>query len=140
MEQSRARLQRRRNDSTPTGLWEVPKSWIWSSFLDVAEIAQDLVSPTDVPDSPHIAPDNIESGSRRLLAFRTVRHDGVDQPEATLLSGQILFTKIRPYLLKSVRATFMGFAAQTCTRSGTHEPLDADYLLVLAILEGTSEK
>lgn len=88
--------------------WAIPKHWAWARFEDVAEIAQDLVDPSEVLDEPHIAPNHIVSGDRRLLPFSTVREDGVISPKQRFFSGQILFTKIRPYLLKSVLVNFEG--------------------------------
>jgi type I restriction enzyme, S subunit len=113
----------------PEEPWDLPNSWIWASFSDVADIAQNLVNPADVPDMPHIAPDSIASGSRELLEFRSVKEDGVISPKQRFFPGQILFTKIRPYLLKSVHATFDGVCSADMYPLWPRETMDTDYLL-----------
>ena len=50
----------------------LPKGWEWARFIDVAAIQSHLVDPKAHLDAPHIAPDNIESGTGRLLAYQTI--------------------------------------------------------------------
>ncbi len=58
----------------------IPREWRWARFIDVAAIQSNLVDPKDFPDSPHIAPDNIESGTGRLLPFETIGASAVFSP------------------------------------------------------------
>ncbi|MFG1330161.1 restriction endonuclease subunit S [Xanthobacter autotrophicus] len=94
--------------SSSIGRWDVPDSWRWAPLADIVEVAQNLVDPAAVPEMPHIAPNHIKSGEREILPFSTVRADGVISPKQRFFPGQILFTKIRPYLLKSVLIDFEG--------------------------------
>ncbi len=55
--------------------FEIPKSWEWVRFGDVISIDAQLVDPKDYLDSPHIAPNHIESQTGRLLNYTTVRKD-----------------------------------------------------------------
>ena len=57
--------------------WDIPAHWSWVRFEAVAEIASNLVPPASIPDLPHIAPDNIQSGTAKLLPYRTVSEDGL---------------------------------------------------------------
>jgi len=109
--------------------WDIPTGWAWCAFSDVAEIAQDLVDPAEVPDVPHIAPNHIESGTRRLLPYTTVREDGVTSPKQRFTKGQILFTKIRPYLLKSILADFDGVCSADMYPLWTKQTADSKYVL-----------
>lgn len=88
--------------------WDLPAGWRWVMFKDAVEIASDLVDPKGVPDLPHIAPDNIESGTGHLLPYRTIGEDGVISAKHRFFPGQILYSKIRPYLRKAVIVDFTG--------------------------------
>ena len=98
--------------------WPLPRGWVWAAFEDVANIAQNLVLPKEVFDLPHIAPNHIGSGNRQLLPYTTVRADAVISPKQRFFPGQILFTKIRPYLLNRSLSISRAFVARTCTHSG----------------------
>jgi type I restriction enzyme S subunit len=87
---------------------QIPPSWVWARFQDVAEVASDLVDPTLTPQAIHIAPNHIESKTGRLLPYQTVADDGVTSPKHRFRPGQILYSKIRPYLAKAIVATFEG--------------------------------
>ena len=62
----------------------------------------DLVDPAAFPDSPHIAPNHIESQTGRLLPYLTISEDGVTSAKHRFRQGQILYSKIRPYLAKAI--------------------------------------
>lgn len=91
--------------------YEVPRSWSWSRFDAVATIRSNLVSPAAHPDLPHIAPDNIEKHTGRLLPYRTVREDGVRSSKHLFFAGHILYSKIRPNLCKIVTVDFGGLCS-----------------------------
>lgn len=90
---------------------DLPAGWEWATFGDVAQVASNLVDPADFLDAPHIAPNHIESGTGRLLEFATVRSDGVKSAKHRFFSGQILYSKIRPYLAKAALANFDGLCS-----------------------------
>lgn len=87
------------------------KSWKCQRFGDVAVIRSNLVNPGDYQEMPHIAPDNIEKKTGRLLEFRTVAEDGVTSGKHRFYPGQILYSKIRPYLSKAVIVDFDGLCS-----------------------------
>lgn len=86
----------------------LPSHWRWATFNDVARVASDLVDPTLTPEAIHIAPNHIESWTGKLLPYRTVAADRVTSPKHRFNVGQILYSKIRPYLAKAALATFEG--------------------------------
>ncbi len=65
-------------------------------FDEVARVASKLVDPADYADSPHIAPNHIESETGRLLPFGMVSEDGVTSAKHQFFAGQVLYSKIRP--------------------------------------------
>lgn len=89
----------------------LPSGWSLAKFDEVAHVATDLVSPADWPDLPHIAPDNIERHTGRLLTYRTIREDGVSSAKHRFRAGQLLYSKIRPYLNKCVLANMDGLCS-----------------------------
>lgn len=87
------------------------ESWKERRFDEVATIKSNLVNPLDFPDLPHIAPDNIEKKTGVLLEYHTVSEDGVTSGKHRFYSGQILYSKIRPYLSKVVVVDFDGLCS-----------------------------
>lgn len=92
-------------------LAELPDGWLWLRFDQVARIASNLVDPKTQPDSIHIAPNHIESGSGLVSGFQTIKEDGVKSPKHKFYAGQILYSKIRPYLCKVAIAEFEGLCS-----------------------------
>ena len=80
-------------------------------FDEVAEIKSNLVNPADYQEFPHIAPDNIEKKTGILLEYHTVAEDGVKSGKHRFYAGQILYSKIRPYLSKVVTVDFDGLCS-----------------------------
>lgn len=99
-------MPRKQTTSSATGLgdeyqlWELPSGWDWKPLRAVATVESNLVSPLEYLDSPHIAPNHIESGTGRLLPYSTIAQDGVTSPKHKFEAGVILYSKIRPYLNK----------------------------------------
>lgn len=89
----------------------LPAGWVWARFSDVARIAANLVDPANWPALPHVAPDNIDRDTGRLLPYRSVEEDGVTSAKHRFYPGQLLYSKIRPYLNKCVKAEFDGLCS-----------------------------
>lgn len=91
--------------------FEIPESWIWCRFSEVVNIESNLVSPFDYPNSPHIAPDNIEKNTGKLLSYKTVAEDNVQSANHYFYSGQLIYSKVRPKLNKVVKVNFEGLCS-----------------------------
>lgn len=89
----------------------LPDGWQWSRFSRVAMIASNLVDPKDFLDYPHVAPDNIEKFTGKLLPYRSVREDSVVSSNHRFFSGQLVYSKIRPNLAKVVIVDFDGLCS-----------------------------
>ena len=109
--------------------WNLPADWEWARFEDVAEIASNLVPPASIPDLPHIAPDNIQSGTAKLLPYRTISEDGLISAKNRFYPGQILYSKIRPYLKKAVIVDFDGACSADMYPINARSILEPKYLL-----------
>lgn len=87
------------------------ETWEEKSFNSIAEIKSNLVDVTDYKDYPHIAPDNIEKETGKLLEYHTIAEDGVISGKHRFFAGQILYSKIRPNLSKVVIVDFDGLCS-----------------------------
>ncbi|MDC3988189.1 restriction endonuclease subunit S [Polyangium jinanense] len=105
---------------------DLPPSWAWARFGDVAKIESNLVDPSDHQDAPHVAPNHIESGTGVLLPYTTIRSDKVTSPKHTFRPGQIVYSKIRPYLAKAVLVDFAGLCSADMYPVSSR--IDASYL------------
>jgi type I restriction enzyme S subunit len=85
--------------------------WPRRPFMEVASVASNLVDPRRYPDLPHIAPNHIERATGRLLPHKTVAEDGVKSQKHLFRPGQIIYSKIRPYLAKATLVDFEGLCS-----------------------------
>jgi type I restriction enzyme, S subunit len=89
----------------------LPEGWFWVKFSEACNIKSNLVSPEGYKSYPHIAPDNIERETGQLLQYRTIEEDKVFSPKHFFYKGQIIYSKIRPYLNKLIIAPFDGLCS-----------------------------
>lgn len=89
-------------------LERLPGQWCYLPFSEAAEIKSNLVDPKLTPDAIHLAPNNIESNTGRLFDLSTVEKDGVKSNKHKFFSGQLVYSKIRPYLNKVCYVDFEG--------------------------------
>lgn len=98
-----------------TGQWrkdhDKENKWQIKRFDEVADIRSNLVEPAEYLEYPHIAPDNIEKRTGILLDYHTIAQDGVKSGKHRFYAGQILYSKIRPYLSKVVMVDFDGLCS-----------------------------
>lgn len=90
---------------------ELPPGWAVGRFDEIAIVDSMLTDVSDLHDTPHIAPNHIVSGTGELLEYRTIGEDGVFSPKHRFSAGQILYSKIRPYLNKCIVAEFDGLCS-----------------------------
>lgn len=107
-------------------LFQIPPGWQWEEFRNVARVVSDLVKPQDYPNASHIAPNHIEAKTGRLLPYSTVAADGVSSVKNRFYAGQILYSKIRPYLAKAALVDFDGVCSADMYPINTE--LDPGYL------------
>lgn len=87
---------------------ELPNGWKVERLLDLVSIRSGQVDPKLSPyrDMALIAPDHIESGTGRLVEIRSAREQGAISGKYLVDAGDIVYSKIRPYLVKAHRAEF----------------------------------
>lgn len=89
----------------------LPNSWQWLRFDQIAVVASNLKDPLLTPDAIHIAPNHIESETGKLLEYTTIAKDNVTSAKHGFYSGQIIYSKIRPYLCKVTVVDFDGLCS-----------------------------
>ncbi|MCP4446089.1 MAG: hypothetical protein GY811_12190 [Myxococcales bacterium] len=113
-------------------LYSIPPTWRWVRFDKIATIASNLVKPQDYLDEPHIAPNHIEKATGRLLEYTTVREDGVRSNKHRFFAGQVLYSKIRPNLAKSVVVDFQGLCSADMYPLNSHMNVEFLHLYTLS--------
>ncbi len=97
-------------DST---LGRIPKEWAVVRLLDHVSLPNGQVDPKQMPYChwPLIAPDHIESVTGRLLCLETAIEQGAISGKYEFKPGDVLYSKIRPYLRKAVLADRQGLCS-----------------------------
>ncbi len=92
-------------------LQKLPINWQWLKFEAVAEIASNLEDPKLTPKAIHLAPNHIASNKGKVIEISTIEDDNVKSAKHGFQKGQIIYSKIRPYLCKVVIAEFNGLCS-----------------------------
>ncbi|MYG41131.1 MAG: restriction endonuclease subunit S [Nitrospira sp. SB0677_bin_15] len=117
--------------SEKDGLFPLPRGWAVARFNQVAAIQSNLVDPRRYTTLPHIAPDNIESWTARLLSYVSVAEAGVYSGKHLFAAGAILYSKIRPNLAKVAKVDFDGLCS--ADMYPIHTLIDSDFLVQFMI-------
>jgi type I restriction enzyme, S subunit len=117
---------------------KLPEGWRMVGLFDVAEIASGQVDPREPTYSewPLVAPNHIEEGTGRLLPAPTAREQGAISGKYTFSVGDVLYSKIRPYLRKASLAPFSGLCSADMYPLRSKGQIEPGFLL--AVLLGTA--
>jgi restriction endonuclease S subunit len=113
--------------------FDIPENWVWCRFGKIVDIESNLVSPFDFPNHPHVAPDNIEKNSGKLLPYKTVSEDNVQSANHYFYAGQLIYSKVRPKLNKVVKINFEGLCS--ADMYPLRPRIDSDFLLYCMLSE-----
>jgi type I restriction enzyme, S subunit len=91
----------------------IPEDWELRDLLGTLRIANGQVDPRQDPFRSMIlvAPDHIERGTGKLLERRTAAEQGAISGKYRFNAGDIVYSKIRPYLRKAILADFDGLCS-----------------------------
>jgi len=89
------------------------ENWAEVTLTDVCRISSRLVDPRldEFLDLPHIGAGNMESRSGRLTDVLTAREEGLVSGKFLFDQRSVLYSKIRPYLMKACRPDFTGLCS-----------------------------
>jgi len=89
------------------------KGWQTKKLGDVCSIVSALVDPrmTKYEDMLHVGGANIESSTGELLDLKTAKDEGLKSGKFAFDDSMVLYSKIRPYLMKVARPDFEGLCS-----------------------------
>src|SRR5262245_9638387 len=80
---------------------------------EVVLITASIVDPKDTRHSslPHVSAEHIASITGELLPLRSAAEDGMESGKYLFDTGDVLYSKLRPYLRKATVANFAGLCS-----------------------------
>jgi type I restriction enzyme S subunit len=88
---------------------DLPAGWVNVGLGDIVTLRGEKISPEYVPNAPFIGLEDIEPNTSRIL--RIGRGSDVKSSVAKFLEGDVLYSRLRPYLNKVTIADFDGIAS-----------------------------
>ena len=88
---------------------ELPNGWAETTLGEIASLRGEKVSPALVPDAPFIGLEDIETNTSKIL--RVGKGSDVKSSVAKFGKGDVLYSRLRPYLNKVTLAEFDGIAS-----------------------------
>jgi len=104
------RIIRIMNKARTRNCGSFPADWRMVALGEVCDVVSGQVNPTlpEYRNLPHVNGQNIESGTGRLLDVSTAAEDGMTSGKYLFAPGDVLYSKLRPYLRKVVLVDFQG--------------------------------
>lgn len=118
---------------TEVGL--IPEDWDVSPLLTTVRIANGQVSPRVEPFKSMVlvAPDHIESSTGKLIAKETAAEQGAISGKYLFERGDIVYSKIRPYLRKAILADFSGLCSADMYPLKPAADISSGYILAVIL-------
>jgi type I restriction enzyme, S subunit len=110
--------------------------WTEKRLADVCAITSTLVDPrkTEFIDLTHVGAGNIESKTGAFVELKTAREEGLISGKFLFDESMVLYSKIRPYLMKVARPDFNGLcSADMYPLAPIPGEADKDYLFHLLL-------
>lgn len=87
--------------------------WVEKKLADVCAITSTLVDPRkyEYLDLTHVGAGNIESQTGIFVGLKTAREEGLISGKFLFDESMVLYSKIRPYLMKVARPNFNGLCS-----------------------------
>jgi type I restriction enzyme, S subunit len=105
---------------------KLPKGWINTTLGEVAEPSRERASPAEVPATPYVGLENIESHTMKLLG-----HGYASEVRSSCLHfsrGDVLYGRLRPYLNKVWVAEFDGVCSSEFIVFPRRDEIDSQFL------------
>ena len=108
------------------GKWDTENAWQMKSFGECAALVREVVSPSDLNDTPYIGLEHIGENTLSLLDYGVA--SSVTSTKSRFKQGDILFGKLRCYFRKVVRAPFDGICSTDIWVTRAKEGVDQGFL------------
>jgi type I restriction enzyme S subunit len=110
--------------------------WVEKKLNDVCAITSKLVDPRkkDFLDLTHVGAGNIETKTGVFVELKTAREEGLISGKFLFDESMVLYSKIRPYLMKVARPDFVGLcSADMYPLTPTQNEITRDFLFHLLL-------
>jgi type I restriction enzyme, S subunit len=117
---------------------EEARQWPRLPLGEACSIRASQVDPKmkEYRDLPHVSGENIESGTGRLLPLHTAAEDGMISGKYLFEKGDVLYSKLRPYLRKVALATEQGLCSADMYPLRPNPGVDSRWLAAVLLSEG----
>lgn len=112
------------------------EGWVERIMSDICDITSTLVDPRDdnYLDLTHVGAGNIEIKTGALANLKTAREEGLVSGKFSFDTTMVLYSKIRPYLVKVARPDFCGLcSADIYPLAPLDNAITRDYLYYLLV-------
>jgi len=109
--------------------------WEEKKLDEVCDINSTLIDPRkkDYSDMYHIGAGNMITKSEELIDLKTAKEEGLISGKFLFNTTTVLYSKIRPYLMKVVRPTFNGLCSADIYPLTPNNKITRDFLFYLLI-------
>jgi len=116
-------------------LGSIPKEWDFAPLVSKIDFPEGQVDPRQIPyrDWVLIAPDHIESATGRLLSTATAVEQQAISGKYVFQAGDVIYSKIRPYLRKAVLVSNSGLCSADMYPLRPKTGIDSRYLLAVVL-------
>lgn len=114
--------------------FEIPESWAWcrlGNCSDYAASKEKAKSFENIQEMWSLDLEDIEKNSGRIVKRLKVRERKIVGEKVVFKKGQVLYSKLRPYLKKILVAPEDGVCSSEIVPFSPFEYLDADYLVTV---------
>lgn len=113
----------------------IPKGWNFAPLVSNIDFPEGQVDPRRSPyrDWVLIAPDHIESGTGRLISTATATEQKAISGKYVYQAGDVIYSKIRPYLRKAVLANDSGLCSADMYPLRPKTGINSRYLLAVIL-------
>ena len=128
-------------DSGVAWLGEIPSHWKLTPFKWCCRITEGQVDPKNelLSSLPLIAPNHIESGTGRLLKTESAEEQGAISGKYFYKQGALLYSKIRPALVKACIANLDGLCSADMYPIYPQSGLLSEFLLYQILSKGFTQ-
>jgi len=121
-------------------LGRIPKAWEMATLVSRVSLPQGQVDPKYSPYCGWllIAPDHIESETGRLIDRKTATEQGAISGKYMFEAGDVVYSKIRPYLRKAILAKEKGLCSADMYPLRPHIGVNSRFLLAVVLGEAFS--